>query len=97
MENLKLEITSLKSIKVDEKALGIAINHLREDVIKLKVIQHKLNMLEGHKDQNVELENVSNIHAEKLVKEKSKEIKKTAETRTSNAPTNKDTICDIQK
>ena len=87
-------MTSLKSIKVDENALGI--NHLRVDITKLKVSQHKSNMLEAHKNQKVDLEKVSNISADKLFTEKSKETKKTPETRTSNAATNNDNIYDMQ-
>ena len=55
VEKLKLEMASLLGIKVDEKALEIAINHLREDVIKLKldnkIIEHKINMLEAEREK----------------------------------------------
>ena len=58
VEKLRKDMTSLIEIKVEEKALQVSINRLRDDIVKLKldnkVIEHKVNLLEEHDESKID-------------------------------------------
>ena len=58
VEKLRKDMTSLIEIKVEEKALQISINRLRDDIVKLKldnkVIEHKVNLLEENDESKID-------------------------------------------